>query len=69
MSIEVLYRGKLIVIKEKEIRAGELLKKLGLSPAASLVVKNGEVVTEREVLREGDNIRVVNAISGGLKRA
>ena len=67
MSIEVLYRGKVIIVEEKEITAGELLKKLGLSPASSLVVKNGEVVTEKEKLREGDNIRVVNAISGGTE--
>ena len=65
MSIEVLYRGKIISIPEKEIKVEELLRRLGLSPASSLVVKNGEVVTEREVLKEGDNIRVVNAISGG----
>ena len=67
MSIEVLYRGKVIIVEEKEITAGELLKKLGLSPASSLVVKNGEVVTEKEKLREGDNIRVINAISGGAE--
>jgi len=67
MSIEVLYRGKVIVIQEKELTAGELLKRLGLSPASSLVIKNGEVVTERERIKEGDNIRVVNAISGGLQ--
>jgi sulfur carrier protein len=69
MSIEVLYRGKVILIKEKEIKAGDLLRKMGLSPASSLVIKNGEVVTEKEVLKEGDNIRVINAISGGLQRA
>ncbi len=65
MSIEVLYRGKIISIPEKEIKAEELLRRLGLSPASSLVVRNGEVITEKEILREGDNIRVVNAISGG----
>lgn len=68
MPIEVLYRGKVITLKEKEITAGELLKRLGLSPASSIVIKNGEVITEKEKVREGDNIRVVNAISGGTKR-
>ena len=65
MSIKVFYRGKEIEVEGKKLRARELLEKLGLSPLSSLVVKNGEVISEEDYVEEGDNIRVVNAISGG----
>ena len=65
MPIKVLYRGKEIELPEKRLKAKELLKRLGLSPLSSLVVKNGEVISEEDTVEEGDNIRVINAISGG----
>ncbi len=65
MSIKVIYRGKEIEIPEKRLKAKELLKRLGLSPLSSLVIKNDEVISEEDYVEEGDNIRVVNAISGG----
>ena len=65
MPIKVLYRGKEIELPEKRLKAKELLKRLGLSPLSSLVVKNGEVISEEDMVEEGDNIRVINAISGG----
>lgn len=65
MPIKVLYRGKEIEFPEKRLRAKELLERLGLSPLSSLVVKNGEVIHEEEYVEEDDNIRVINAISGG----
>lgn len=65
MPIKVLYRGKEIEIPEKRLKAKELLKRLGLSPLSSLVVKNDEVISEEDYVEEGDKIRVVNAISGG----
>ena len=65
MPIKVLYRGKEIELPEKKLKAKELLKRLGLSPLSSLVVKNGEVISEEDTVEEGDNIRVINAISGG----
>ncbi|NPB06769.1 MAG: MoaD/ThiS family protein [Aquificae bacterium] len=65
MALKVVYRGKEIELPVKEIKAKELLKRLGLSPLSALVIKNGEVVSEDELLREGDEVRVVNAISGG----
>ena len=65
MPIKVLYRGKEIELPEDKLKVKELLERLGLSPLSSLVVKNGEVVSEEELVGEGDNIRVINAISGG----
>ncbi|NPA41047.1 MAG: MoaD/ThiS family protein [Aquificae bacterium] len=65
MPIKVIYRGKEIEIPEKRLKAKDLLKRLGLSPLSSLVIKNDEVISEEDYVEEGDNIRVVNAISGG----
>jgi len=67
MSIKVIYRGKEYEFPEKRLKAKELLKKLGLSPIFSLVVKNGEVISEDDYVEEGDEVRVINAISGGAK--
>ncbi len=65
MSIRVLYRGKEYEFPEKKLKAKELIKKLGLSPLTSLVVKNGEVISEEDYVEEGDEVKVINAISGG----
>ncbi|RLJ71095.1 sulfur carrier protein [Hydrogenivirga caldilitoris] len=66
MSIKVLYRGKEIELPENKLKAKELLRRLGLSPLSSLVIKNNEVISEDDYVEEGDNIRVINAISGGV---
>jgi len=65
MPIKVLYRGKEYEFPEKKLKAKELIRKLGLSPLSSLVIKNGEVISEEDYVEEGDEVRVVNAISGG----
>ncbi|MDQ7082569.1 MAG: MoaD/ThiS family protein [Aquificota bacterium] len=54
MPIKVLYRGREIEIPEKRIKAKELLRKLGLSPLSSLVVRNGEVISEEDYVTEDD---------------
>ncbi len=66
MPIKVIYRGKEIEIPEKRMKARDLIKRLGLSPLSSIVIKNEEVISEDEYVEEGDKIRVVNAISGGI---
>ncbi len=55
--------------KEYEVRAGmtvrQALLHLGLAPEALLATRHGELITEDEVLREGDEIKLVAVISGG----
>lgn len=48
-----------------KIRVKELLKKLNLQPQSTLVICNGEVVTEDEYLNPEDEVEIINAISGG----
>ncbi len=67
MKIKVKYRNQIkeIEIKKEKIKAEDILKALGLSSEYAFVVKNGEVVPEDEIITELDDIKVINAISGG----
>lgn len=67
MEIKVRYRGKeqLLKIDKEKIRAIDILKALGLSAEYAFVVKNGELAQEDELISPEDDLKVVNAISGG----
>jgi sulfur carrier protein len=43
----------------------EALKHSNLSPESHLVVRNGELLNENDVLRDGDVVKIVPSISGG----
>ena len=43
----------------------DLLKSLKINPETVLVVKNGEVVTEKEELKDVDKIKILSVVSGG----
>lgn len=55
--------------QEYEVPAGitvkQALKRVGLLPETVLATRNGELITEDERLKEGDEIRLVAVISGG----
>jgi len=67
MKLRVQYRGKEFELKfeENKVKAKDLLKAMNLSREYAFVVVNGEVVDEDFYIREGDQVRVINAISGG----
>jgi sulfur carrier protein len=60
-SLDGLYKE----IKEKRIRVKELLKKAGLSSEAYIVVRDGNVLTEEDLIYDGDTITLYPVISGG----
>lgn len=64
MPVRIRFRDK-----EYEVRAGmtvrDALRKLEIQPEAVLPTREGELITEDEILREGDEIRLVAVISGG----
>ncbi len=43
-----------------------LLERLGLLPETVVVVKNGEIVTEDEMLDPGDEVELIRVVSGGI---
>jgi sulfur carrier protein ThiS len=64
MGVKVIFREK-----EYEVRAGMTVRdaiiKCDLSPEAVLPVKDGELITDEVIIREGDVITLVAVISGG----
>ncbi len=67
MKLRVQYRGKELELEfeENKVKAKDLLKAMNLSREYAFVVVNGEVVDEDFYIKEGDQVRVINAISGG----
>jgi len=67
MRLKVSYRGQELdlELEEKNPRAKDILRALGLSREYAFVVRDDEVLEENEPIREGDYLRVINAISGG----
>ena len=68
MAIRVTYRGKEyeIDIGGEGIKVKDLLGKFNLSPSYSIVIKEGSVLEERDIIKDGESVRIVNAISGGV---
>ncbi|MCS7214181.1 MAG: MoaD/ThiS family protein [Candidatus Calescibacterium sp.] len=64
-KIYVLYRGKKIEFEEEKMKVKEILKKLNLSGEYAFAVRNGEILDENQTVKAGDEIKIVNAISGG----
>ncbi|WP_457626502.1 MoaD/ThiS family protein [Persephonella sp.] len=67
MKIKIKYRGKeqTLEFDKERVTALDILKALGLSPEHAFVAKNGELASEDEIVSPEDEIKVVNAISGG----
>lgn len=56
---------------EFEVRSGttirHALKKLDIQPEAVIPIRDGELLTDDEILQDGDHIRLVAVISGGVR--
>lgn len=57
--------------KEYEVRAGmtllDALKKNNIVPESVIATRDGEMITEDEILKNGDVIKLIAVISGGAK--
>ncbi len=55
--------------KQFEVRPGMTLRaallKIEIPPESVLPTRAGELITDDEILREGDTIRLISVISGG----
>jgi len=61
---------KLVLRKQEfEVRAGmtllSALQKINILPEGVIAVRNGELIEEDEILKDGDVIQLISAISGG----
>lgn len=43
----------------------ELLRQVQINPETVIVVREGEVITEKEILKDKDKIELLSVISGG----
>ena len=64
MAVKLILRDK-----EYQVRSGmtvqHALQKIGVQPETVLPTRNGQLLTEDEILQEGDVIKLVAVISGG----
>jgi len=61
---------KLVLRKQEfEVHAGmtllSALQKINILPEGIIAVRNGELIEEDEILKDGDVIQLISAISGG----
>ena len=64
MSVKLVLRDQ-----EHEMRPGiclrEALKKLGIPGESVLATRNGEMITDDEIINDGEVIKLIAVISGG----
>lgn len=64
MPVTLVLRKKEYTV-EGTISVKDALKQLGLSPESHLVVRDGQLLNENDVLRNGEVVKLVAVISGG----
>jgi sulfur carrier protein ThiS len=66
MTVKLILRDK-----EYEVRHGmmllDALKKCGIVPESVIATRDGEMIIDDEILKDGDVVRLVAVISGGGK--
>ncbi|MGE5223339.1 MAG: MoaD/ThiS family protein [Omnitrophica WOR_2 bacterium] len=64
MPVKIILRNK-----EYEVKPGmtvrHALEKIGVVPESVLVTRNGKLITEDEIIQDGEVIKLVAVISGG----
>ncbi|MCL4268255.1 MAG: MoaD/ThiS family protein [Anaerolineales bacterium] len=64
MTVKLILRNK-----EYEVKAGmallDALKKCNIVPESVIATRNGEMITDDEILNDGDVVKLVAVISGG----
>ena len=62
--VTVIKRGNVFEIQPGMTLLSSL-KKLDILPETVLATRNGEMITEDEILRDGETIELIEVISGG----
>jgi thiamine biosynthesis protein ThiS len=61
----VFVDGKEREISKNDCRVCDLLEELGVNREAVVTVVNGEITVEEVGLSDGDEIKIISAVSGG----
>ncbi len=68
MPIKFIYKKSEIITEyTRDTTVAKALRMMELLPEAHLVMRNGELLTEHELLRDGDEIVIISVISGGYR--
>jgi sulfur carrier protein len=65
MTIKLILRKKEYELEGKSLQVKLALRELDLSPEAYLLVRDGELLNENDLLHDGDIVKIVAVISGG----
>jgi sulfur carrier protein len=68
MTAILIYRRKEIEVKHG-MTVRSALEKIDINPESVIPTRDGELVTDDEILKEGDSIKLVAVISGGSKES
>ena len=64
MEITLTLRDKSFII-ERKMSVKKALREIGLSPESHLALRDGELLQEDHILKDGDHITIIPVISGG----
>lgn len=64
MPVTLLLRDKQYEVKHGMTLRHSILK-IAVQPESVLAVRNGEMITEDEILKDGDVVKLISVISGG----
>jgi sulfur carrier protein ThiS len=64
MPITLHLRDKELILEER-MTLKKAMKTLELSAESHLAMRNGEMMQEDEILKEGDHVTIIPVISGG----
>ncbi|GAB6147498.1 hypothetical protein JCM10135_00390 [Stetteria hydrogenophila] len=66
VRVKLVPEGRVVEVRvEGSVRAGALLRMLGLNPESAVVLRSGTPLTEDEEVRDGEEVEVVRVLSGG----
>jgi len=66
IKVKVLGGREYVIDTEgSDLRVKELMRRLGLNTEEYVVTKSGEVITEEDVVRDGDELVLYPVVSGG----
>jgi len=64
MTVKLILRGK-----EYQVKPGmtllDSLRKMEILPEGIIATRNGEMILEDEILKDGDEVKLIAVISGG----
>ena len=64
MAVTLILRGQEYTVKSG-MNLGHSLGKINVLPEAVLATRNGQMITEDEILEDGDIVKLIAVISGG----